>query len=248
MGQSTVAHHPGQTPVHGVTRRTVRILGTHGVPANYGGFETAAQNVALHLVRRGWRVVMYCQVEGDGPIRTDVWRGMERVMIPISTPGWRGTSAFDLRSIRHACRSDDLCLTFGYNTGVFNVLQRLRGIPNVVNMDGIEWSRSRWGFSRQAILYINERFSALVGNHLIADHPEIENVPAHARARTQDLHDHLRRRSDPGPALHRCPATPRAGPRRLPHPDLPSHPGELDPRARPWLLRGPARRDPRGAR
>jgi hypothetical protein len=174
MGQSTVAHHPGQTPVHGVTRRTVRILGTHGVPANYGGFETAAQNVALHLVRRGWRVVMYCQVEGDGPIRTDVWRGMERVMIPISTPGWRGTSAFDLRSIRHACRSDDLCLTFGYNTGVFNVLQRLRGIPNVVNMDGIEWSRSRWGFSRQAILYINERFSALVGNHLIADHPEIE--------------------------------------------------------------------------
>jgi glycosyltransferase involved in cell wall biosynthesis len=41
-------------------------------------------------------------------------------------------------------------------------------------MDGIEWSRSRWGFSRQAILYVNERISALVGNHLIADHPEIE--------------------------------------------------------------------------
>jgi glycosyltransferase involved in cell wall biosynthesis len=63
---------------------------------------------------------------------------------------------------------------FGYNTGIFNIWQRLKRIPMVINMDGIEWSRSRWGFTRQAILYINERFSALFGNHLIADHPEIE--------------------------------------------------------------------------
>jgi glycosyltransferase involved in cell wall biosynthesis len=41
-------------------------------------------------------------------------------------------------------------------------------------MDGIEWSRSRWGFFRQAILYTNERIACFVGNHLIADHPEIE--------------------------------------------------------------------------
>lgn len=155
-------------------QKTVRILGTHGVPAAYGGFETAAQNVGLFLVRHGWRVVMYCQVEGRGPVRTDTWNGMERVIIPIDTEGWRGTSKFDLVSIRHACRSRDLCLTFGYNTAIFNVLQRLRGIPNVVNMDGIEWSRSRWGFARQTILYVNERIACFVGNHLIADHPEIE--------------------------------------------------------------------------
>jgi glycosyltransferase involved in cell wall biosynthesis len=41
-------------------------------------------------------------------------------------------------------------------------------------MDGIEWSRSRWGFTRQAILYINERIACILGNELIADHPEIE--------------------------------------------------------------------------
>lgn len=155
-------------------KKTVRILGTHGVPAAYGGFETAAQNVGLYLVRHGWRVIMYCQTDGQGPIRTDTWNGMERVIIPIDTEGWRGTSKFDLVSIRHACRSRDLCLTFGYNTAIFNTLQRLRGIPNVVNMDGIEWSRSRWGFARQAILYVNERIACFVGNHLIADHPEIE--------------------------------------------------------------------------
>jgi Domain of unknown function (DUF1972) len=71
--------------------RVVRILGTHGVPAAYGGFETAAENVAKFLVGQGWRVVVYCQEEGPGPIRNDVWNGIERVTIPVQVPGWRGT-------------------------------------------------------------------------------------------------------------------------------------------------------------
>lgn len=154
--------------------KTVRILGTHGVPAAYGGFETAAENVALFLASRGWRVVVYCQIEGTGSLQEDTWNGLERVLIPVNIDGWRGTSKFDLVSIRHAAKFDDLCLTFGYNTAIFNLLQRLKGIPNVINMDGIEWSRSRWGFFRQAILYTNERIACFVGNHLIADHPEIE--------------------------------------------------------------------------
>jgi len=154
--------------------RTLRILGTHGVPAAYGGFETAAENIALFLVRQGWRVIVYCQAEGKGPITEDIWQGIERVHVPVTLDGWKGTSMFDWLSIRHACRHHDLCLTFGYNTAVFNLMQRLRGIPNVINMDGIEWSRARWGIAKQAILYVNERIGCFVGNHLIADHPEIE--------------------------------------------------------------------------
>jgi glycosyltransferase involved in cell wall biosynthesis len=154
--------------------KTVRILGTHGIPAAYGGFETAAQNISRFLVRNGWRVVVYCQIDGKGPIKEDVWHGVERVLIPVTTPGWLGTSKFDLISIRHASRFRDICLTFGYNTAIFNVLQRVKGIPNVINMDGIEWSRARWGLPRQAILYANERIGCVVGDHLIADHPELE--------------------------------------------------------------------------
>jgi glycosyltransferase involved in cell wall biosynthesis len=154
--------------------KVVRILGTHGVPANYGGFETAAENIALFLVKQGWRVIVYCQTDGDGPITEDVWHGIERVTIAVNLPGWKGTSQFDWHAIQHACQFKDLCLTFGYNTALFSTLLRLKGIPNVINMDGIEWSRARWGFMKQAILYINERIGCFVGNHLIADHPEIE--------------------------------------------------------------------------
>lgn len=157
-------------------RKTVRILGTHGVPAGYGGFETAAENIGLFLRDQGWRVVVYCQLTGDGPIEHDEWHGLERVLIHEPKDGWRGTSAFDLTSIRHATsvhRAGDVWLTFGYNTGVFDVVPRLRRIPNVINMDGMEWTRRRWGVVKQAILLANERLAGLAGDVLIADHPVI---------------------------------------------------------------------------
>lgn len=154
-------------------RPTVRILGTHGVPAGYGGFETAAENVARYLVEHGWRVIVYCQTDHGGPTFEDEWEGIERVNISVPDKGWLGTSKFDWLSIRHAVKHGDLCLTFGYNTALFNIRQRLKRIPNVINMDGIEWSRSRWGKSRQAILYVNERIGCWVGDELIADHPEL---------------------------------------------------------------------------
>ena len=158
------------------TTPTVRILGTHGVPAAYGGFETAAENIGLYLAAHGWRVVVYCQADGEGATTYDTWRGLERVTVRERRPGWRGTSSFDLKCVRHAVRehrAGDVWLTFGYNTGVFDVVPRLRGIPNVVNMDGMEWTRARWGLAKQGILLGNERFAGLFGNVLIADHPHI---------------------------------------------------------------------------
>lgn len=167
-------------------RPAVRILGTHGLPAAYGGFETAAENVALFLRDHGWRVVVYCQVPGTGPTTTDEWNGIERVLIHEPREGWLGTARFDWASIRHASRHRDVCLTFGYNTAVFNIVQRLKSIPNVINMDGIEWSRARWGRVRQSILWVNERIACWVGDRLIADHPAIEEYLA-TRARRSKL-------------------------------------------------------------
>lgn len=155
---------------------TVRILGTHGVPAAYGGFETAAENVGLHLASKGWRVVVYCQVPGEGPTQVDAWQGLERVLIHEPRDGWLGTASFDRKCVAHVLSETEpgeVCLTFGYNTGVFNIAQRLKGIPNVINMDGMEWTRRRWGLLKQGILLGNERFAGLVGDVLIADHPHI---------------------------------------------------------------------------
>jgi glycosyltransferase involved in cell wall biosynthesis len=154
----------------------LRILGIRGLPAAHGGFETFAEYLALYLRDRGWKVTVYCQIDGQGPVYEDMWEGIHRVNIPVDIPGPKGTMAFDWRAIRHAAaQSRDLCLTLGYNTAVFCAWLRLKGVPNVINMDGIEWSRAKWGGVAKAWFWLNDWAGCWLGNHLVADHPEIAN-------------------------------------------------------------------------
>ncbi|NKI93054.1 DUF1972 domain-containing protein [Rhizobacter sp. SG703] len=157
-----------------MTPQTLRILGTRGVPAAHGGFETFAEHLALYLVERGWRVIVYCQEDGSGPVFEDTWRGVERVRMPVDAPGPKGTILFDWQATRHAAKHRDLCLTLGYNTAVFCALLRLKGVPNLINMDGIEWSRAKWGGVAKTWFWMNDWAGCWLGNHLVADHPEIK--------------------------------------------------------------------------
>lgn len=157
-----------------MTQKTLRILGTRGVPAAHGGFETFAEHLALYLVAQGWRVVVYCQEDGTGPVFEDTWQGVERVRIPVTQEGPKGTIVFDWQATAHAARHKDLCLTLGYNTAVFCALLRLKGIPNIINMDGIEWSRMKWGPVAKTWFWLNDWAGCWLGNHLVADHPQIK--------------------------------------------------------------------------
>lgn len=154
-------------------KKQVAILGTRGIPAKHGGFETFAQRLALYLVDRGWEVTVYCQTEG-GELETDTWQGVQRVLIPVSRSGASGTIEFDWKSVKHAARAKPrIALTLGYNTAVFCAALRLRGVTNIINMDGLEWRREKWKPHERAWLWANERLGCWLGNHLIADHPEI---------------------------------------------------------------------------
>lgn len=152
----------------------IRILGIRGIPAAHGGFETFAEYLSLFLVARGWEVIVYCQEDGVGEVHTDEWEGVKRIHIPINVSGAKGTMLFDWLSIKHATQSKELCLTLGYNTALFNLLLRIKGIPNLINMDGIEWARAKWNSWAKIWFYINEWAGCWLGNHLIADNPEIK--------------------------------------------------------------------------
>ena len=162
--------------------KTLRILGIRGVPASHGGFETFAEYLSLYLVERGWRVVVYCQEEGQGKSYVDHWHGVERVHFFVESSGSAGSVVFDWIAVRDAAKHGDLCLTLGYNTAVFCALLRLKGITNIINMDGIEWSRAKWGALAKAWFWLNDWIGCWLGNHLVADHPEIK---AHLATRTK---------------------------------------------------------------
>ena len=149
------------------------ILGIRGVPAAHGGFETFAEYLALYLVQHGWAVTVYCQETGEHSVYETTWQGVRRIHIPVVGKGSKSTIVFDWQATRHAADSGQLCLTLGYNTAVFCALLRLHGVRNVINMDGVEWRRAKWGWMARAWFWINERAGCMLGDHLVADHPEI---------------------------------------------------------------------------
>jgi glycosyltransferase involved in cell wall biosynthesis len=163
--------------------KTLRILGTRGIPANHGGFETFAQHLALYLVQRGWQVTVYCQEDQGDATYEDHWCGVRLVHIPVKQAGVLGTIVFDWLSTVHAGRKSGLVLTLGYNTALFCLWYRLKGLTNLINMDGIEWRRQKWGWAAKVWFYFNEWAGAWLGNHLVADHPAIES---HLSSRVQN--------------------------------------------------------------
>lgn len=166
--------------VQGNARR-VQILGTRGIPGSHGGFETFAEQLALYLTERGWEVTVYCQDRGRAPVLEDNWNGINRVVVSTSSMSSLASIYFDWLTTVYAGRRGELALVLGYNTAVFCGLLRLRGVPCLINMDGLEWKRKKWSWPARAWLYFNERLGCIFGNHLIADHPEIAN---HLQTRT----------------------------------------------------------------
>ncbi|HBG05066.1 MAG: glycosyl transferase [Geobacteraceae bacterium GWC2_58_44] len=153
----------------------ISILGTRGIPAKHGGFETFAERLALHLVGKGWEVTVHCPALGADAVRESEWCGIRLLHLPVHRDDAVGTILFDWKSTLVATGEGGSVLNLGYGTAIFGLLYRLRGIYNVINMDGIEWRRKKWSFPARAWLYLNERAACLLANHLIADHPEIKN-------------------------------------------------------------------------
>lgn len=151
------------------------ILGIRGVPARHGGFETFAEYLCRYLNKHGWKIIVYCQEEGTGSIYHSEWEGIKRIHIPVKDTGPLGTIVFDFKSVVHSLRHKGVFLTLGYNTAIFNLLHRVSGKINVINMDGIEWKRQKWSAIGKAWFWINERFGCWFGDYLVADHPSIED-------------------------------------------------------------------------
>ena len=153
---------------------SLQILGCYGIPAGHGGFEAFAEMFAQYLVQKGWHVRVYCQIPSGERMYVKEWNGVELYHVPAWGSGAASTIHYDIRCMRIAIKTKMPILTLGYNTAFLNGFPRLRGIPNIINMDGIEWKRGKWGAMAKSFFYLNERLGSHVGDYLVADHPEIK--------------------------------------------------------------------------
>lgn len=153
------------------------ILGSRGVPAQHGGFETFAEQLAKFLIARDWNVSVYCQIDGSGPISSDEWLGVKRILVPVASSGSISTIQYDLKCTLHARERPGVILTLGYNTAIFSAAYLGRSNKwggHLMNMDGIEWRRDKWSLPIKAWFWLNEIAGTLFSDHLVADNPHIQ--------------------------------------------------------------------------
>lgn len=143
------------------------ILGTRGIPALYGGFETFAEELSVRLVQRGVEVTVYCEA-GDGELAV-MYRGVHLVHIPAPRLGPLTTIVFDLRCLWHARKMFAVVYMLGYGAGLFCFLPRLWGSTVWINMDGIEWARSKWGRLAKIWFKLMEAVAMWTPDRVIAD-------------------------------------------------------------------------------
>ncbi len=124
----------------------IAFLGTRGVPARYGGFETAAEEIGRRLVERGHEVVVYCRV-GNSDTDLREYAGMELVTLPAVRVKSLETLSHTGASVRHLVAHrprPDAAVMFNAGNAVYLPALRARRIPVATHVDGLEWQRSKW--------------------------------------------------------------------------------------------------------
>jgi glycosyltransferase involved in cell wall biosynthesis len=149
------------------------MIGTRGVPARYGGFEAAVEEVGKRLVARGHEVVVYCRNDAQTLTRH---LGMELVNLPALRGKYTETLSHTALSVAHAVRHpSDVAIMFNAANAPLLPWLRLRRIPVALHVDGLEWKRPKWsGPGRQYYLRA-EWLAVRSADRMIADARAIQD-------------------------------------------------------------------------
>jgi hypothetical protein len=148
----------------------IALLGTRGVPARYGGFETAVEEVGRRLADRGHRVVVYCRTGREDSTRPATHLGMELVHLPAARKRAVETLSHSALSVAHllAHRTDAAIVFNAANSPLLPALRAAR-IPVATHVDGLEWKRAKWGPVGQRYYRVAETMAVRWSDVLIAD-------------------------------------------------------------------------------
>ncbi len=153
----------------------IAILGTRGIPNNYGGFEYVAACLAKRLTKKLHKVTVYNS--SDHPYKAKEWNGAEIVHCfdPEKKIGTAGQFVYDLNCIRHARkRNYDIILMLGYtSSSMWGFLFPKKAVI-ITNMDGLEWQRTKYGSLTKRFLKYAEKIAVKPGRFYIADSPVIK--------------------------------------------------------------------------
>src|SRR5688500_16693246 len=158
----------------------IAILGTRGIPASYGGFETFAEHLSTRLVARGHEVTVYCRAHYVSPRQLE-YQGVHLRVLPTIRHKYLDTVVHAFLSAMHAVPSRfDAALICNAANAPFASILRFTGTPVAINVDGLEHKRKKWNWLGRRYYLLAEKLSTILPNVTITD--------------AQVIHDYYRNR------------------------------------------------------
>ena len=147
----------------------IAILGTRGVPGNYGGFETFADEFGSRLAARGHDVTVYCRARySDASVRS--YNGMRLVRLPAIPQKHVETLSHTLLSALHAAlRGYDIVYVCNSANAPICFIPWVRGQTTILNVDGLEWRREKWGRVARGYYHWAARLAARMPINVVTD-------------------------------------------------------------------------------
>lgn len=153
----------------------IGILGTRGIPNNYGGFECFAEFLSQGLVKKGHELYVYNS--HNHPNQQRVWNKVNIIHCydPEFKLGSFGQFLYDLNCIRDARKRDfDIMLFLGYtSSSVWGMLYPKKPVI-IYNMDGFEWQRSKYNRLTQQFLKRAEKLAVRHSDFIVADSTHVQ--------------------------------------------------------------------------
>lgn len=153
------------------------ILGTRGIPARYGGFETFAQELSVRLAANGVDVTVYCPTDATKP--DEEYRGVKLKYVKLPALGPFDQMFWDAKCFCLVGGEFDVVYMLGMGGAFTAWVPRLWGSRVWINTDGIEWRRTKWNLLQRSYVMLVEALSVLFSSRVIADSHAIEGYLHH---------------------------------------------------------------------
>ena len=152
----------------------IAMIGIKAIPARFGGFETAVDEISRGLVALGHDVTVYNR-SGMSSCSDAFYEGVRLVTLPTVRSKNLSTIAHAFLSTLHVMLYPvDVVHFFTTGTTLFAPLVRARGMKALCSVDGTDWQRGKWGRFARWYLRISERLAAFWCNALISDSNDVQ--------------------------------------------------------------------------
>lgn len=152
----------------------IAIMGIRGIPANYGGFETFAENLAPRLVTMGHEVTVYGRsniIDYD----KDFYKGVRIKILPTISHKYLDTVIHTLVcTVNSFFTKYDVVLVCNSANAIFCFIPRLMRKPVVLNVDGLEWKRQKWNWAGKAFYKMSEFLATFMPNEIVTDAIDVQ--------------------------------------------------------------------------